>query len=138
MDIPGFFGSLPAIFGPTVATIIGLIFLDFVLGLAAALRLGEFSFEDLARFYKTQVLPGLLGYFALSASVGWVAPQLLGESAELVTTGALALAWAAVVGTLVSSIGNSLKTLYSGKDRYQRAFDAAISAIKLPEEQPSP
>lgn len=128
--LPFDLSTLPALFGPSVATIIGLIFLDVVLGLAAALRLGQFDLEALARFYRTQVLPALLGYVALSAATAWVAPALLGDAAELVSGTAITFAWAAVVGSLAASIRNSIMTLYYKKDEWERDFDTAVKSLE--------
>lgn len=129
-NLIAFFANLPALFGPSVATIVGLIFLDVVLGLAAALRTGQFQWDAMSRFYRTQVVPGLVGYVALSAAVLWVAPQLLGEASDLVSGAAITLAWGAVVADLVSSIKNSLLTVYHRADEWERDLTDALDDIE--------
>lgn len=131
-----FFANLPALFGPSVATIIGLIFLDVVLGLAAALRTGQFQWDTMSRFYRTQVLPGLVGYTALSAAVLWVAPQLLGEASDLVSGAAITLAWGAVVADLVASIKGSILTVYHRADKWDRDLQVALDSFETPADEP--
>ena len=47
---------------PRTLTLGGLILLDLLLGVAAAIRRGEFRLKELARFYRTAVIPNILGY----------------------------------------------------------------------------
>jgi hypothetical protein len=135
-NLISFFASLPSLFGTSVATIIGLIFLDVVLGMAAALRTGQFQWDAMSRFYRTQVVPGLIGYVALSAAMLWVAPDLLGEASDLVTGAAITLAWGAVVSDLVTSIRGSFLTIYHRADKWDRDLQVALDSIEEDLDEP--
>jgi len=93
--------------------ILGLIGLDVVLGVAAALKTGKFDWHRLGDFYKTMVAPYVLGYLAL-----YVTFQLLPEVVGMVgEAGAVAgevmvtVAFATIVVNLVASIWDHLKVL---------------------------
>jgi len=93
--------------------ILGLIGLDVVLGVAAALKTGEFDWHRLGDFYKTMVAPYVLGYLAL-----YVTFQLLPEVVGMVgEAGAVAgevmvtVAFATIVANLVASVWDHLKVL---------------------------
>lgn len=94
-------------------TLIGLIVLDLVLGVAAALRTGTFEFGKLGNFYKTNVIPYVLGYLAFYVVVSYVIPvEALGDLGEPINEAAVTLAWATLVGSLVSSIAKNFTALY--------------------------
>lgn len=87
-----------------------LIILDFILGVAAALKVGTFKFAYFSDFLKTDVLGKLLPYFVLYAGA------LVAGSAHLVIPGLdvaliAGLAYAALVTAFVGSILSSLKDL---------------------------
>ena len=93
--------------------ILGLIGLDVVLGVAAALKTGKFDWHRLGDFYKTMVAPYVLGYLAL-----YVTFQLLPEVVGMVgEAGAVAgevmvtVAFATIVANLVASVWDHLKVL---------------------------
>ena len=94
-----------------VLAILGLIVLDVVLGIAAAIRRGNFAWAEVGRFYYTMVLPYILGYLAfwLVSSVAF--PEILGSSGYIVSEVTVSLAWAALVTCLGSSIIDNGKAL---------------------------
>ena len=96
-----------------VKTLLGLIVLDVLLGVAAALRAGRFDFGRLAEFYRSNVLPYLLGYLAFYVAVGFVIPAAsLGELGEPVNEATVTVAWTALVGSLLKSILGNFTLLY--------------------------
>ncbi len=115
MDFVAFLSNIPAILGQHLSTIIGLIFLDVVLGVAVAVKRGWFDWRAVGTIYKTNVLPYILGYVAVSGAALFISPELLpGDAGDAV---ALAVAWlgfGAIVGQLVfGSIVNNAKNLFS-------------------------
>lgn len=96
---------------PRLQTILALIFLDLVLGIAAALRTGEFQWSEVARFYKTTVIPVFLGYAAILAALPFLSASLLGESGTWLTEVASTLFWLAGISSLLSSIIKSIASL---------------------------
>lgn len=87
--------------------ILGLILVDFLSGLAAALRTKSFQWKETADFLATNVLPYLIGYMGM-----WVVVELglLGDSPILQMV-AQYFGAAAVVATLTASIAENLKEL---------------------------
>ena len=87
--------------------IAGLISLDVVFGVAVALQQNTFDWAEFFKFYKTMVLPYILGYAGVYA-VNLLIPDLLGaflDSALVVT------AFSAATGNLVRSILKNLSEL---------------------------
>lgn len=71
-----------------LAVLVALVFVDTLLGVAIALRKGEFSLGELPRFLATEVLPYLVGLAGL---------VFLAMFEDIQQLGFKALAWAAVV-----------------------------------------
>jgi hypothetical protein len=86
-----------------VRTLVGLILLDVLLGIAASLRKGEFDWAQVGRFYSTMVLPMVLGFAAVWFVTPLLTADLLGEYSELLGQGLVVLAWGALVAQLVVS-----------------------------------
>ena len=77
MDIVAFLANLPAILGQHLATIMGLIFMDVVIGVALAIKEKRFQWNAVASFYSTNVLPYAVGYIAVAGGLLFIAPELL-------------------------------------------------------------
>ena len=77
MDILAFLANLPAILGQHLATILGLIFMDVVIGVALAAKEKRFQWNAVASFYSTNVLPYGIGYLAVAGGLLFIAPELL-------------------------------------------------------------
>lgn len=77
MDIVGFLANLPALLGQHLATIMGLIFMDVVIGVALAVKDKRFAWNAVASFYSSNVLPYGIGYIAVSGGLFFIAPELL-------------------------------------------------------------
>lgn len=101
---------------PFVRALIGLIVLDFVLGIAAAFRTRTFDLAKMADFYTTNVIPFVLGYAAFYVATKLIIdPAILGDWANVVGEGAIKVAWVAIVGTLGKSIYENVKKLGLGE-----------------------
>lgn len=99
-----------------VKTLIGLIFIDVILGVAAAIRQGRFQWSVVAQFYRTMVLPYVLGYLALVIGVEYlIPPEALAGFGDIVNKATVTLAWGALVMNLLASIKDNLTALYQGK-----------------------
>lgn len=97
---------------PFVRTILGLVVLDFLLGIAAALRQREFDLAKLANFYTTNVIPYIIGYLAFYIAAHLITdPTVMGNWATLVNEGMVKIAWLAIIGKLANSIINNVKKL---------------------------
>jgi len=99
-----FFNSLQ------VRTIAGLILIDIGLGIACALRNGQFSARQIANFYRTMIVPYLLGYLVLFVAVNYIIPP--GSGLEWLNVGLVGTGWLAIVGALGASIKTNVEFLY--------------------------
>lgn len=96
-----------------VKTIFGLILLDVVLGVASALKRGVFDWAMVAMFYRTNVIPYLLGYAVLYVVISFVIPpDALGGNGDVIGEGTVIAAWGFVLAALLGSIRKSLQELY--------------------------
>lgn len=104
---------LPALFGPQVMTLLALIFAQVLLAVAVAIQKNQFEWKKLPDFYRTMVIPQLIGWVALSALAKLAAPAVLGaEYGGITAEGVAWFAWLAVVGSLVARILASARELY--------------------------
>jgi len=93
--------------------ILGLIGLDVVLGVAAALKTGVFDWHKLGDFYKTMVAPYVLGYLALYVTFQLL-PEVVGMVGEVGNVAGevmVTVAFATIAANLVASIWDHLKAL---------------------------
>ena len=85
-----------------------LIVLDVVLGILAAVKLGQFAFSKVAAFLKDDVLGKVVPWFAIFAAAKFApAVDVLGIDLNQVQT----VFWAAVVVALVASLASSANDL---------------------------
>lgn len=92
--------------------VVVLIALDVVVGIIAAVRLGEFAFSKVAVFLKDDVLGKVIPWFAVF-SAAKLAPSvdILGIDLNQIQTGL----WVAVGAALAFSLVSSLNDLGLGK-----------------------
>jgi hypothetical protein len=91
----------------TLQAMLVLILLDLVLGIAAAVKLGVFSFAKVAGFLRDDVLGKVIPWFAVYAA--WkIAPSVdvLGVDLEVIEKGVFAACVIALVGSLMSSLSD--------------------------------
>lgn len=113
VDVAKVFQEVIATYGPAVASLVGLIILEVVTGIGAALKRGVFDWQKVANFYRTSVMPGLVGWLGLVVSTYLVVPGLFGDAVGGVVSPAVALSGLlAVVATLVASIRGNLAELF--------------------------
>lgn len=105
--------AVAAITSWQMRAIVGLIFLDVLLGIASAIKTGAFQWREVARFYRTNVIPYVLGYVSLYVAIHLILPDgaLAGWGNEL-SDGAVLLAWGALVGALLRSVNAHVDGLY--------------------------
>ena len=117
MNISEFLALLVAFLNSwQVKVLLGLIVLDVCLGVAAALKTSTFDLVKFADYYKVLVVPYLVGYLAIYVVIGFVIPaDSLGDLGEPVTQGAVTLAWATLVGSLLGRIKTNWGGLYGVK-----------------------
>jgi len=98
---------------PRVKAIGALIIMDVLLGVAAALKAGDFDFKKVGSFYQTNVLPYILGYLAFYIGTKIIVDPaaILGEWSHIVGEAAISIAWAAIIASLGGSIWSNVKKL---------------------------
>jgi len=96
---------------PRVQTILGLIILEVFLAVAAALKKGQFEWRRLADFYRTMVIPYLLGFLGFFLAGKFVKLALVEPYDVIVGEGAIWLAWITLVFNLVADIYAKAKEL---------------------------
>lgn len=94
-----------------VQTLAGLIILEVFLAVAAALKKNEFEWRRLADFYRTMVIPYLLGFLGFFLAGKFITLSLLDPYADIVGEGAIWLAWITLVFNLVADIYAKAKEL---------------------------
>ena len=123
-----FFAQLPEVAGPHVATIIGLIFLDLAIAVAAAVRSGTFDWRAIAAFYRSNVVPFIIGYLGLLGAMEFVSLDLL--PAEIQEALPLITAWigfGAIVAQIFASVKLGVEALVAGTSKYE-TWEAKNSA----------
>ena len=123
MDIVGLLNGLPEVLGGTLATIIGLIFLDVTLAVARAVREKEFDLGYLPEFYKTNVAPFIIGYVGVVGAARFVDVSLLPEQfggvfSEIVTW----LGFGTIAAALLRSAYLNGRSLVSGTPRWELEY----------------
>lgn len=93
-------------------TLVGLVVADLIFGVASALKRKVFSLAVLSNFYRTNVIPKLLGWVALSVLTAAASPELLGSGAAYATPVVTVGAWGAIVLTMGSSIWANGKEVF--------------------------
>jgi hypothetical protein len=97
-----------------VRTLLGLVLVDIVLGIARAIRMNDFTWYSVAEFYRSMIIPYLLGYLALYAAVNYIIPAEAGL--EWLNQGLVTLAWGAIVGRLGASIKTNIEFIYDPEE----------------------
>lgn len=94
-----------------VQTLAGLIILEVFLAVASAVKKGEFAWRRLADFYRTMVIPYLLGFLGFFLAGKFITLSLLEPYDALVGEGAIWLAWIGLIFNLVADIYAKAKEL---------------------------
>lgn len=102
--------------------LIGLIFLNLIFGIAAAIRTGTFDWRQLAAWYGKMVVPYVLGYVGLVVAIHYIFPAEIATFpviveaglADWLNAGAINFAWLTLVGTLGQRIVSNGRLLYGG------------------------
>lgn len=92
-------------------TLVALIALDLLMGVAAAIKAGHFHWDEVGRFYTTQVVPILVGYAAVLLTTPYISSALIGSDSSWLGDGLALLLWIPAIGQLVASIAKSLAAL---------------------------
>jgi hypothetical protein len=87
--------------------IVGLIAIQFVLAVGAALRANVFEWKRLGDFYRSQVVPKLMGYLVLYVVLGSV-----NGVSEYVGNGLQWAAFAPLAVSLVASIAANFMAIF--------------------------
>lgn len=99
-----------------VSTILGLILLDVTLAVAVAVRRGEFEPRRLADFFRTMVVPYLIGYLGVYGTAHFLDERYLGPFAEALGSGFVWAAWLALVANLAADVlGHARELGYRGE-----------------------
>ena len=115
-----FLAELPNVAGPHVATIIGLIFLDIAIAIAAAVRSKTFDWRAVAAFYRSNVVPFVIGYIGLLGAMKFVSLELL--PADVASALPALTAWigfGAIVAQIFASIKLGVEALASKQSKFE-------------------
>jgi len=96
---------------PRVQTILGLIILEVFLAVANAIKKGEFAWRRLGDFYRTMVVPYILGFLGFFLAGKFIKMALVEPYDVIVGEGAIYLAWITLVFNLVADIYAKAKEL---------------------------
>jgi len=97
---------------PQLRTLLALVLVDVVLGIALAVKKGQFSWYETARFYQTNVVPLLIGWVAFAFLVRVAVPETMGGASYLASEVIVNVAWGAGVMRVASSVVKSAKEIY--------------------------
>lgn len=97
---------------PRVRTLAGLILLDIILGIASAIKRGEFEWAKVGEFYQTMVLPMLVGFAAVYFVTPWLVSDLLGEYSGVLGGALVSIAWLVLVAQLAVSLLGHFKEVF--------------------------
>ena len=98
-----------------VSTIVGLILLDVALAVATAIRQGEFEARKLGQFFRTMVVPYVIGYLGVYGAARFMDGRWLGPFAEALGAGFAWAAWLALVANLAADILGHAREMGYGK-----------------------
>ncbi len=123
-EVIGFLDALPGLLPWSIRVIMGLVTVDVLLGIARAIRLKEFKWQRMAAFYRTMVVPYIIGYVAVIAAAKFIGEATLPEPyGFIVSATMIGLAWVSLVGTLARSCWSNARELWSGIPEWQRHLD---------------
>lgn len=94
-----------------VQTIAGLIILEVFLAVALAIKKNEFAWRRLADFYRTMVIPYLLGFLGFFLAGKFIKMALVEPYDVIVGEGAIWLAWITLIFNLVADVYAKAKEL---------------------------
>lgn len=104
---------LPAMLGTQITALLALIVVQVLLAVALAVRQKVFEWKLLADFYRTRVVPMLIGWLAFVILVKFATSEILGPTyGGLAGDGVSWAAWLAVVASLGARIVDDAKSLY--------------------------
>jgi len=98
-----FFQKVVEIAGPQLVTLFFLILVNFLLGVAVAVKLGNFDFSELGRFLQTEIVPKIIGWGGLKLLFTY-GSEGLGEFAGMLSNGLVDAVWGALVLALIGDI----------------------------------
>jgi hypothetical protein len=93
---------------PRTLAIFALILADVLLGIAAALKTAQFQWTVLANFYRTNIMPYVLGYLVAWLFAKFGLATILSQSGVEISTAVFSVP---VDVTLVASSGKSMQAL---------------------------
>ena len=94
-----------------VQTLAGLIILEVFLAVALAIKKNEFAWRRLGDFYRTMVIPYLLGFLGFFLAGKFITLSLLAPYDTIVGEGAIWLAWMTLLFNLAGDIYAKAKEL---------------------------
>lgn len=105
VELQALLGELRTAFGPQVLTLLGLTLAQVLLAVAVALKNGNFRITKLADFFRTMIVPKLLGWLACAALAQFVLPEYLpGGMGPGIATAAFVALVASYAGAIVENL----------------------------------
>lgn len=104
---------LPAMLGTQITALLALVVVQVLLAVALAVRQKKFEWKLLADFYRSRVVPMLIGWLAFVILVKFATSEILGPTYGVIAgDGVSWAAWLAVVASLGARIITDTKELY--------------------------
>lgn len=104
------FTAAVATYSPHVVFLVALVVVDFITGVAAAIKTNTFSWSKIGNTYRTTLVPKVLGWFGVTLGLAVATPAIpyVADAAPIITgLGANGL-FVVTIGDLVASIAKSV------------------------------
>jgi phosphatidylglycerophosphate synthase len=109
-------GSFWGEVSPKLLTLFGLILLDVLMGIARAVHQGQFEWKKVGQFYKSMVLPYIIGWLAVSLTIWMISLEMLpAEVSVWLNPALLWTTWLVVAATIGGSIKENVVALYQAR-----------------------
>jgi small-conductance mechanosensitive channel len=115
-DMPDVGALLSAVFSSVffaqVLSLICMIALDWGLGVALAVRAGKFEFAKLANFYRSMIMPMLIGWALFTIVIKFAGYLALKDLSAVLPDSVAAAAYGIVLVSLLAQIASKTKDLF--------------------------
>ena len=125
-QVQAFLLKIGEVFGPQIMMVFALIAAQLISGIAVALKLGVFEWKKIGDFYRTVVLPMLLGWLTAAILAHFVIVDYLPADLKVLGPGIEIVAFGAVVLSLGGAVLQNLQAIgLFGTGAVSKALSAA-------------
>jgi hypothetical protein len=112
---------LGGLFGKALFTLLCLVLLDVITGVAAAVKAGVFQWAKVLDFYQKTILPLILGWVAITLFLNYASSDLLGQGSDALTIPTAATLWALTVRQIGASVLDNVQCIIGQKEKDAQA-----------------